>query len=103
MFRSLFFLLPILAAIPAHAEPRHDRHNPGRERFAHGQDPRGPALPLLVLGPPMIGAIPGPAPMVEGIFEPPSRFRYFCPQPQGYFPEVAVCDGPWREQGASSD
>jgi hypothetical protein len=31
---------------------------------------------------------------------PPSQFWYHCDNPPGYYPYVAVCNGPWREMAA---
>ncbi len=32
---------------------------------------------------------------------PPSQFWYHCDNPQGYYPYVPVCNGPWREMSAT--
>jgi hypothetical protein len=32
---------------------------------------------------------------------PPVQFWYFCDNPQGYYPYVAACNGPWREVPAT--
>lgn len=35
-----------------------------------------------------------PPPVVAGV--PPAQFWYYCPNPPGYYPNVATCSVPWR-------
>jgi hypothetical protein len=53
-----------------------------------------PIYPFPTYVPPAIVVQQAP-PMPSGL--PPSQFWYFCDTPQGYYPYVAACNGPWRE------
>ena len=52
-----------------------------------------PIYPYPVYVPPAVVAQQAP-PMPVGL--PPSQNWYFCDNPQGYYPYVASCNGPWR-------
>ncbi len=45
------------------------------------------APPVTYVVPPPVQAAPGPA---------PSAAWYYCDDPQGYYPYVPNCNGPWR-------
>jgi hypothetical protein len=53
-----------------------------------------PVYPFPTYVPPAIIVQQAP-PAPSGL--PPSQFWYFCDNPQGYYPYVAACNGPWRE------
>jgi hypothetical protein len=51
-----------------------------------------------VVAPPPV--VVQPAPPVSGA--PPSQFWYYCNSPQGYYPQVPNCNGPWQEVPATA-
>jgi hypothetical protein len=53
-----------------------------------------PIYPYPTYVPPAI-IVQQPPPVPTGL--PPSQSWYFCDNPQGYYPYVASCNGPWRE------
>ena len=53
-----------------------------------------PIYPYPTYVPPAI-VVQQPPPVPAGL--PPAQFWYFCDNPQGYYPYVASCNGPWRE------
>jgi hypothetical protein len=55
------------------------------------------AAPVVVAPPPVV--VQAPPPPVTGA--PPSQFWYFCNSPQGYYPQVPNCNGPWQEVPAT--
>ena len=57
-----------------------------------------PIYPYPTYVPPAI-IVQQPPPVPTGL--PPSQFWYFCDNPQGYYPYVAACNGPWREVPAA--
>ena len=46
-----------------------------------------PVYPYPAYGPPVVQTAPA---------SPPAAVWYYCDNPQGYYPNVAVCSGPWR-------
>ena len=58
-----------------------------------------PIYPFPTYVPPAI-VVQQPPPMPSGL--PPAQSWYFCDNPQGYYPYVAACNGPWREVPATS-
>lgn len=57
-----------------------------------------PIYPYPTYVPPAI-VVQQPPPAPTGL--PPAQFWYFCDNPQGYYPYVASCNGPWREVPAT--
>jgi hypothetical protein len=57
-----------------------------------------PVYPYPTYVPPAI-VVQQPPPAPSGL--PPSQSWYFCDNPQGYYPYVAACNGPWREVPAT--
>ncbi|HVJ55875.1 MAG TPA: hypothetical protein VM689_25665 [Aliidongia sp.] len=57
-----------------------------------------PVYPYPLYVPPAIIAERAP-PMPTGL--PPAEHWYFCDNPQGYYPYVVSCDGPWRSVPAT--
>jgi hypothetical protein len=57
-----------------------------------------PIYPYPTYIPPAI-IVQQPPPVPQGL--PPAQFWYFCDNPQGYYPYVAACNGPWREVPAT--
>jgi hypothetical protein len=57
-----------------------------------------PVYPFPTYVPPAIVVQQAP-PVPAGL--PPAQFWYYCDNPQGYYPYVAACSGPWREVPAS--
>ena len=53
-----------------------------------------PIYPYPTYVPPAIVVQQSP-PVPTGL--PPAQFWYYCDNPQGYYPYVASCNGPWRE------
>ena len=58
-----------------------------------------PIYPFPTYVPPAI-IVQQPPPVPSGL--PPSQSWYFCDNPQGDYPYVAACNGPWREVPATS-
>lgn len=58
-----------------------------------------PAYPYPTYIPPAI-IVQQPPPAPAGL--PPAQFWYYCDDPQGYYPYVAACNGPWREVPAAA-
>lgn len=52
-----------------------------------------PIYPYPTYVPPAV-IVQQPPPVPSGL--PPTQFWYFCDNPQGYYPYVASCNGPWR-------
>lgn len=52
-----------------------------------------PIYPYPTYVPPAIVVQQAP-PQPTGL--PPSQYWYYCQNPQGYYPYVAACDGPWQ-------
>ncbi len=57
-----------------------------------------PIYPYPTYVPPAI-IVQQPPPVHIG--PPPTQFWYFCDNPQGYYPYVTACSGPWREVPAT--
>jgi hypothetical protein len=57
-----------------------------------------PIYPFPTYVPPAI-VVQQPPPVPTGL--PPAQFWYYCDNPQGYYPYVAACQGPWREVPAT--
>ena len=53
-----------------------------------------PIYPFPTYVPPAIVVQQAP-PVPTGL--PPAQFWYYCDNPQGYYPYVAACSGPWRQ------
>jgi hypothetical protein len=70
-----------------------------------------PVYPYPAYVPPPVEVVPAPPPLVQVpppvVVQPPapgpapSQFWYYCRDPQGYYPYVSSCNGPWQEVGAS--
>jgi hypothetical protein len=58
-----------------------------------------PIYPYPTYVPPAIVA-QQPPPVPTGL--PPTQSWYFCDNPQGYYPYVASCNGPWHEVPATA-
>jgi len=58
-----------------------------------------PIYPYPTYVPPAI-VVQQPPPVPTGL--PPAQSWYFCDNPQGYYPYVASCNGPWREVPATT-
>jgi hypothetical protein len=58
-----------------------------------------PIYPFPTYVPPAI-IVQQPPPMPSGL--PPAQSWYFCDNPQGYYPYVVACNGPWREVPVTS-
>jgi hypothetical protein len=86
---------------PSRADPAfHDRHDGPLHGHRDRRWMRGPPPVLIVPEGPRAQAlvtVPPVAPIRP--IEPPSRFRYYCREPSGYFPMVATCARPWIELG----
>jgi hypothetical protein len=57
-----------------------------------------PIYPYPTYVPPAIIVQQAP-PVPTGL--PPAQSWYYCDNPQGYYPYVAACDGPWRQVPAT--
>jgi len=57
-----------------------------------------PVYPYPTYVPPAVVVQQAP-PMPSGL--PPAQSWYYCDNPQGYYPYVASCNGPWREVPAT--
>lgn len=57
-----------------------------------------PIYPYPTYVPPAV-VVQQPPPMPSGL--PPTQSWYYCDNPQGYYPYVASCNGPWREVPAT--
>ena len=57
-----------------------------------------PIYPYPTYVPPAI-IVQQPPPVPTGL--PPAQFWYYCDNPQGYYPYVAACSGPWRQVPAT--
>ena len=57
-----------------------------------------PVYPYPTYVPPAI-VVQQPPPMPTGL--PPAQNWYYCDNPQGYYPYVASCNGPWRSVPAT--
>jgi hypothetical protein len=55
---------------------------------------QAPVYPYPTYVPPAI-VVQQPPPAPTGL--PPSEFWYYCDNPQGYYPYIAACNGPWQE------
>ena len=57
-----------------------------------------PIYPFPTYVPPAVVVQQAP-PVPTGL--PPAQFWYYCDNPQGYYPYVAACNGPWRQVPAA--
>jgi hypothetical protein len=96
--------LVALGAVPSAAAAGYYRvdywYGPGYA-FPYGPPVYGPpvyappvyaAPPVYVAPPPVYVAPRGPA---------PAQSWYYCDDPQGYYPNVPSCNGPWRQVPAT--
>lgn len=99
---------------PAWAERVRDAARPGEGLSRREATPRrharpragwwlsGSGLSFSLTRPAPVAAPYGPrSPALSPPFEPPTRFRYQCDDPRGFFPVVTACRGPWLEAAAS--
>jgi hypothetical protein len=57
-----------------------------------------PVYPYPTSVPPAV-VVQQPPPLPSG--QAPAQFWYYCDNPPGYYPQVAACNGPWREVAAA--
>ncbi|TKI07011.1 hypothetical protein FCN80_08405 [Martelella alba] len=100
-FTGLIILLSIGAAAPASAWPYNPYPWPD-PAFAWG--PPGPPGPVLLVAPeppgPQVIYVTPPAP--RQWIEKGPQYRYYCPEPAGYYPAVSRCPKGWLKVAGQS-